>query len=121
MRSGARDAARDMLAQLQEMLENLRAGTQQAQPSQGEQNLSDLQKMIQLQQQLLERSFQMDRGQRQGEQGSRAQQGQQGQQQRGSKASKASRESRASRASRARTSWASRRPSRKRCAGRWAS
>ena len=92
MRSGARDAARDMLAQLQEMLENLRAGTQQAQPSQGERNLSDLQKMIQLQQQLLERSFNMDRGQRQerqpsrrgqqqrGEQGQQNQQGQQGRQ-----------------------------------------
>jgi uncharacterized protein (TIGR02302 family) len=78
MRSGARDAAREMLAQLQEMLENLRAGMQQAQPSPGEQTLSDLQKMIQLQQQLLERSFQMDRGQRQGQQG---QQGEQGQQQ----------------------------------------
>lgn len=82
MQSGARDAAREMLAQLQEMLENLRAGTQQAQPSQGEQNLSDLQKMIQLQQQLLDRSFQMDREQRQGQQGQQGQQ-QQGQQQQG--------------------------------------
>ena len=79
MRSGARDAAREMLAQLQEMLENLRAGMQQAQPSPGEQQLSDLQKMIQLQQKLLERSFQMDRGQRQ--QGQQAEQGEQGQQQ----------------------------------------
>lgn len=79
MQSGARDAARQMLAQLQEMLENLRAGTQQAQPSQGEQSLSDLQKMIQMQQQLLERSFQMDREQRQGGQ----QEGEQGQQQPG--------------------------------------
>ncbi|MFZ1425140.1 MAG: TIGR02302 family protein, partial [Geminicoccaceae bacterium] len=79
MQSGARDAARQMLAELQEMLENLRAGTQQAQPSQGEQTLSDLQKMIQMQQQLLERSFQMDREQRQGGQ----QEGEQGQQQQG--------------------------------------
>ena len=79
MKSGARDAAKEMLAQLQEMLENLRAGTQQAQPSQGEQTLSDLQKMIQMQQQLLERSFQMDRGQRQGQ----PQQGQPGEQQQG--------------------------------------
>ena len=84
MRSGARDAARDMLAQLQEMLENLRAGTQQAQPSQGEQSLSDLQKMIQMQQKLLERSFQMDRNQRQqGEQGEEGQQGEQRQGQQG--------------------------------------
>ena len=84
MRSGARDAAREMLAQLQEMLENLRAGTQQAQPSPGEQTLSDLQKMIQLQQQLQERSFQMNREQRQGQQGQQGQQqdqqGQEGQQ-----------------------------------------
>lgn len=86
MRSGARDAAREMLAQLQEMLENLRAGQQQAQPSPGERNLSDLQKMIQLQQQLLDRSFQMDREQRhdsmrrrlgQPRQGQRERQGQQ--------------------------------------------
>jgi uncharacterized protein (TIGR02302 family) len=83
MRSGARDAARDMLAQLQEMLENLRASTQQAQPSQGERNLTDLQKMIQLQQQLLERSFNLDRGQRQGERSQGRQQGQKGQPQRG--------------------------------------
>jgi uncharacterized protein (TIGR02302 family) len=76
MRSGARDAAREMLAQLQEMLENLRAGTQQAQPSQGEQMLSDLQKMIQLQQKLQERSFEMNREQRQGQQ-AQPQQGQQ--------------------------------------------
>ena len=82
MKGGARDAARDMLAQLQEMLENLRAGTQQAQQSPGEQSLSDLQKMIQMQQQLLDRSFQMDRDQRQGQQ-RQGQQGQQGQQRQG--------------------------------------
>ena len=108
MQSGARDAARDMLAQ-QEMLENLRAGMQQAtQLSPGEQNLSDLQKMIQLQQQLLERSFQMDRNQRQG-------QPQQGQQQQGASSS------RANKGSRARTRWASPPLSRKRCGVRWAS
>jgi uncharacterized protein (TIGR02302 family) len=82
MRSGARDAAREMLAQLQEMLENLRAGQQQAQPSQGQQMLSDLQKMIQLQQKLQERSFEMNREQRQGQQGQQGQQ-QQGQRQQG--------------------------------------
>ena len=86
----------------------------QQQPSQGEQALSDLQKMIQLQQQLLDRSFQMDRQQRQGGQQGQQQQGQQqqGQQQQGSR-------QQGSRASRRR--WASRRPSRRRCAGRWAS
>ena len=81
LRSGSKEAAREMLAQLQQMLENLRAGRMQAQqPSQGQQALSDLQKMIQLQQQLLDRSFQMDRQQRQGEQGEQGQEGQQGQQ-----------------------------------------
>ena len=81
LRSGAKDAAREMLAQLQQMLENLRAGRMQAQqPSPGQQALSDLQKMIQLQQQLLDRSFQMDRQQRQGQQGQEGQEGRQGQQ-----------------------------------------
>lgn len=80
MRSGARDAAREMLAQLRETLENLRAAQQQpAQPSQGQQALSDLQKMIQLQQQLLDRSFRMDRERRQG----RPAEGRQGQPQPG--------------------------------------
>ncbi|MEK0082590.1 TIGR02302 family protein [Benzoatithermus flavus] len=82
LKSGARDAARDMLAQLQEMLENLRAGQQQARrPSQGEQALSDLQKMIQLQQNLLERSFQMNR--EQGQEGQPQPRGQRGQPQQG--------------------------------------
>ena len=117
MRSGARDAARDMLAQLQEMLENLRAGTQQAQPSQGEQSLSDLQKMIQMQQQLLERSFQMDRNQRQqGEQGKRVSRASSA---RGSRVNQASRVSRARGSSRPR--WGSPLPSRRLCGGRWAS
>jgi hypothetical protein len=80
LRNGAKEQARQMLAQLQQMLESLRAGTRQAQqqPSPGEQALSDLQKMIQLQQQLLDRSFRMDRQQRGGQQP-----GQQGQRQPG--------------------------------------
>lgn len=82
MRSGAKDAAREMLAQLQQMLENLRAGTMQAQqqPSPGERAVSDLQKMIQLQQQLLDKSFQMERQRRSGETPQQGRQGQQGQQ-----------------------------------------
>ncbi|HMR31606.1 MAG TPA: TIGR02302 family protein [Geminicoccaceae bacterium] len=78
MRSGARDAAQQMLSQLREMLENLQAmaGQQQASPQQ--RALSDLQKMIQLQRDLLERSFRMQR-QQQGQQG-RQQQGQEQQQ-----------------------------------------
>jgi len=83
MRSGARDAAKDQLAQLQRMLENLQA--QMAQPQQAtpqEQSLSDLQRMIQMQQSLLDRSFQMQR--EQGQQGQEdQQQGRQGQRQQG--------------------------------------
>jgi uncharacterized protein (TIGR02302 family) len=81
LRSGAKDAAQQMLAQLREMLENLQAmaGQQQASPQQ--RALSDLQKMIQLQRDLLERSFRMQR-QQNGQQGQQ-QQGQQGQQQQG--------------------------------------
>lgn len=66
-RSGMRDAAREMLARLQEMLENLQAGIpRQMQPHPGEQALSDLQRMMELQQELLERSFEMDRAMRNG-------------------------------------------------------
>ncbi len=129
MRSGARDAAREMLAQLQEMLENLRAGQQQAQPSQGEQMLSDLQKMIQLQQKLQERSFEMNREQRQGQQGQQGSSSSRASSSRvsDSRASKGSNRdrSRASRGSRAskgnRDRWASPPPSRRRCGVPWAS
>ena len=81
MRSGAKDAARQMLAQLQEMLENLQTAMGQQQQSPQQQSLSDLQRMIQLQRDLQERSFQMQR-QRQGGQQQQGQQ-QQGQRQRG--------------------------------------
>ena len=124
LRNGAKDQARQMLAQLQQMLENLKAGNQQAQqqPSPGEQALSDLQKMVQLQQQLLDRSFQMNRRQQGGQQ--QGQQQQQGSSRRSaSRAATASRSRAGSRSkgtSRA-TRWARRRPSRTRCARRWAS
>ena len=82
MRSGAKDSARQMLAQLQQMLENLKAGTAQAQASPGQQAMSDLQKMIQLQQQLLQRSFEMQRRQQGAGSGQRQPgQGEEGQQQ----------------------------------------
>jgi hypothetical protein len=83
MRSGARDAARQMLAQLREMLENLQAMTSQMQRSPAQQALSDLQKMIQLQRQLLERSFEMQRQMRSGELTPRRGQPRQGQPQEG--------------------------------------
>ena len=102
-RRGARHAGA-----VAKMLENLRAGMQRAQPSPGEQNLSDLQKMIQLQQQLLERSFQMDRRPAAGPATAGA-------------ATTGPAADGASKGSRARTRWASPPPSRKRCGVRWAS
>jgi uncharacterized protein (TIGR02302 family) len=77
IKTGARDAAQQMLAQLQEMLENLQVA-QNGQMQQGEQMMSQLQQMIQRQQELLDQSFEMSR--QQGQQGQEGQQGQQGQQ-----------------------------------------
>ncbi len=74
MQGGARDQAQAMLEQLQRMLENLQAGMPQMQPHPGEQALSDLQRMIELQQNLLDRSHQMQQGQM-GEQGQPSEQG----------------------------------------------
>ncbi len=81
MQGGARDQAQAMLEQLQQMLENLQAGVPQMQPNPGEQALSDLQRMIELQQNLLDRSYQMQQGQpgESGEQGQQGEAGQQGQ------------------------------------------
>ncbi|WP_165769383.1 TIGR02302 family protein [Arboricoccus pini] len=68
MRGGAKDQAKEMLSQLQEMLENLQAQNGQPQPpSDQEKSLSDLQKMIKMQQQLMDRSFDMQRRQQQEE------------------------------------------------------
>src|SRR5216683_2580293 len=66
-RSGARDQARELLSQLQSMLENLRAAQpgQQRGNSQAQQMMRGLQDLMQRQQQLLDRSF---RAQRQGQQ-----------------------------------------------------
>lgn len=75
MQGGARQQAQARLEQLQRMLENLQAGMpQQMQPHPGEQALTDLQRMIELQQNLLDRSYQMQQGQ-QGEPGQQGQQG----------------------------------------------
>lgn len=79
MESGARDAARQMLSDLQQMLENLQAGIPRQQATPGEQALSDLQRMIELQQNLQDRSYQMQQGQpNAGERNPQGQQGQQG-------------------------------------------
>ncbi len=80
MKQGMMDAAREMMAQLQNMLENMQMAMSQMQqqpPSPAEEAVSDLQRMIEMQQDLLDRSFDMNR-QMQGQQG---QQGQQNQQQ----------------------------------------
>ncbi len=68
--SGARDSARQMLDRLQQMLENLQAGvpTQSGREgNQAQQMMNDLGRMMQRQQQLLEQSFQAQRGQQSGQ------------------------------------------------------
>jgi hypothetical protein len=60
-RTGARDQARDMLAQLQDLLENLRAGKSGPLHSGQAQSLGAMQDMMHLQQQLLDRSFRQSR------------------------------------------------------------
>jgi hypothetical protein len=82
LRTGAREAAQQMLAQLQQLLENLQMA-QNGQMQQGQQMMSQLQQMIQRQQELLDQTFGMSRqqGQQGQQQGQRGEQGQQGQQQ----------------------------------------
>ncbi|MBV8745420.1 MAG: DUF4175 family protein, partial [Xanthobacteraceae bacterium] len=84
-RSGSKDSARQLLDQLQQMLENL----QMARPGQGMDNdsdddamsmLDDLGKMLRDQQQLRDRTFKQGQDQRRQQRGQRGQQGQQGQQ-----------------------------------------
>lgn len=90
-RTGAREAARDMLQRLQEMLENMRAQAQQQpgeggeQGGEGQQMLQSLQEMMQRQQGLADRNFRRSQQNRPGQgrpgqpnMGQR-QQGQQGQ------------------------------------------
>jgi hypothetical protein len=73
-RMGAKDAARNLLSQLQNMLENLRMAQPRQMQGNGNQAMRDLQQLQQRQQQLLDRTF---RQSRQGQQGQRGQQGQQ--------------------------------------------
>jgi uncharacterized protein (TIGR02302 family) len=73
-RSGARDAARELLAQMQQMLENLQAGRPQQMPQGMSQEmmeaLNQLGEMIQRQQELMDRTNRLDRreGQERGDQ-----------------------------------------------------
>lgn len=82
-RSGARDAARQLLSQLQQLMEELRSGQfarAQRNGGQAMRTLSDLQRLIQGQQELLDRTFREAQGMQSGQQGERGQPGQQGQQ-----------------------------------------
>ncbi|WP_378948277.1 TIGR02302 family protein [Mesorhizobium sp. ANAO-SY3R2] len=88
-KSGNRDQAREMLSQLQEMMNNLQAGRQQ-QGQQGQQNSELRQQMDKLgeimrrQQEMMNETFRMDQMQRGGQQGQTdpfGEDGQQGQQQ----------------------------------------
>jgi uncharacterized protein (TIGR02302 family) len=83
-RSGQRDAARQMLEQLQQMLENLqmaRPGGQMGEDGDDMQSaLDELGDMIRKQQQLRDRTFRQGQDQRRQQRGQRGQQGQQGQQ-----------------------------------------
>ncbi len=91
LRSGATEAAEQMLSQLQNMLEQLRnAETAQQMDGAGEmgQAMNELGEMIRRQQELMDETFQLDQQGQQGQQGQRGQQqqgqrGQQGQQQQG--------------------------------------
>ena len=60
-RTGARDQARDMLAQLQELLENLRGARPMPMQSQQGRSLNAMQDLVHRQQQLLDRSFRQSR------------------------------------------------------------
>ena len=72
-RTGARDAAREMLQRLQEMLENMRAQAQQQpgeggeQGGEGQQMLQSLQEMMQRQQNLADRNFRRSQQNRPGQ------------------------------------------------------
>lgn len=85
-KTGSRDAARELLAQMQQMLENLQAGRPQMMPegmtSEMMQMLNELGEMIQQQQQLMDQTHNFNRNQQQQQQGQRGQQQQPGQQQR---------------------------------------
>ncbi|MBM3555828.1 MAG: TIGR02302 family protein [Alphaproteobacteria bacterium] len=87
-RSGARQAARDMLERLRDMLENLRMAMPGMQGdnrmSQGQRNMRDLGDLMRRQQQLLDRTFRQSQRGQQGQQGQRGQQGQDGDDQDGS-------------------------------------
>ncbi|EIM72521.1 hypothetical protein A33O_19179 [Nitratireductor aquibiodomus RA22] len=82
-KSGARDQARELLSQLENMMNNLQAGRSQQgqsgnQQSEMRQQMDELGNLMRRQQELMNETFRMDQMQRgqQGEQGERGQQGQ---------------------------------------------
>jgi hypothetical protein len=81
--SGAKDQARQLLSQMQNMMENLRMGQMSQQQAEAQQRamnmLKDLQKLTNAQRQLLDQSYRQQQQGQQGEQGDPSQQ--QGQQQ----------------------------------------
>jgi len=83
--SGSRDAARQMLSRLQQMMENMRMGMmQQPQASEAGRMMQDMQRLIQEQQRLMDQTFRQSQQQQRGQQGRQGQgqrqPGQQGQQ-----------------------------------------
>lgn len=86
-KSGSQDAARQLLSEMQRMMDNLRAGRHQQQRQQEgnrmNQALDKLSELMRQQQELMDRTFDMQRRNPQGEEGQRQQnrQGQQGGQQ----------------------------------------
>jgi len=83
-RSGAKDAARQLLEQLQQMLENLQTARPGGDMNQGDDDmmsaLDELGDVIRKQQQLRDRTFRQGQDQRRGQRGQQGQQGEQGQQ-----------------------------------------
>ena len=88
-RSGSRDAARELLSEMQRMMDNMQAGRQQ--PQQGQQGqqsdefskqMNELAELLRKQQELMDQTHEMRRRQREAEREARrqGQQGQQGQQ-----------------------------------------
>jgi uncharacterized protein (TIGR02302 family) len=82
--AGARDAAKRMLQQLNQMLNALRNGARMARPqagqNQGRKALNKLRELSRRQQQLLDKTFRQQQQGQQGRQGQKGQQGQRGQQ-----------------------------------------
>ncbi len=86
-RQGNRDAAKQLLDQLQQMMENLQMARPGADQDQGDQDmnsaLDELSDMIRKQQQLRDKTFKEGQNQRRPQRGQRGQQGQQGDRQMG--------------------------------------